>query len=124
MNAMYRFFNPNPHKSRVGDCTIRAICKATGKPWDEVYVSLCAFGFNSKDMPSANAVWGDYLYSLGFRRYLVEEMHYTVADFAHDHPEGVYILALDSHVVCVADGCYFDTWDSGDEIPIFYWKKG
>ncbi len=24
----------------------------------------------------------------------------------------------------VADGCYFDTWDSGDEIPIFYWTKG
>lgn len=124
MGDLWRPYNPNPGKGRVGDCTIRAICKATGKPWNAVFLSLCAFGYSAKDMPSANAVWGEYLYSLGFRRYLVEEMHYTVADFARDHPKGVYILALDSHVVCVADGCYFDTWDSGDEIPIFYWTKG
>lgn len=124
MDGLYRPYNPNPNKSRVGDCTIRAICKATGKLWNEVYTALCAFGFCSKDMPSANVVWGDYLYSQGFRRYLVEEMHYTVADFTNDHPEGVYILALDSHVVCVCDGHYYDSWDSGEEIPIFYWEKG
>ena len=28
-----------------------------------------------------------------------------------------------SHVVCVEDGKYFDSWDSGNEIPLFYWEK-
>nr|DAW82566.1 MAG TPA: hypothetical protein [Caudoviricetes sp.] len=35
----------------------------------------------------------------------------------------MYVLALSSHVVCVEDGTYFDTWDSGSEIPLFYWAK-
>ena len=44
-------------------------------------------------------------------------------DFCNDHPKGAYILALSSHVVAVVDGCYYDTWDSGQEIPIYYWTK-
>lgn len=37
---------------------------------------------------------------------------------------GRYLLALDQHVVAVVDGDYYDTWDSGNEIPIYYWMKG
>lgn len=48
---------------------------------------------------------------------------YTVNDFCIDHPNGTYILAIDGHVVCVTDGYYYDSWDSGDEIPIYYWIK-
>ena len=40
-----------------------------------------------------------------------------------DNPEGVYVVGLDSHVVAVIDGIYIDTWDSGNEIPIYYWKE-
>lgn len=29
-------YNPNPKERRVGDCAIRACCKATGRSWDEV----------------------------------------------------------------------------------------
>lgn len=81
--SRYVFYNPNPNKSRVGDCTVRAICKATGKAWEQVYASLCAFGFSFKDMPSANLVWGRYLKDLGFHRHLIEDdgYDYTVEDF-------------------------------------------
>ena len=48
---------------------------------------------------------------------------YTIADFCNDHPYGTYILATGTHVVAVIDGDYYDTWDSGNEIPIFYWQK-
>ena len=47
----------------------------------------------------------------------------TVSDFAEDHPKGTYILALSGHVVCVKDGDYIDTWDSGNEIPLYYWQQ-
>lgn len=33
-------YNPNPKERRVGDCAIRACCKATGRSWDEVYWNL------------------------------------------------------------------------------------
>lgn len=48
---------------------------------------------------------------------------YTVADFCKDHPRGLYVLAVNNHVVCVQNGDWFDTWDSGDEIPAYYWSK-
>ena len=61
----------------MSDCTVRAICKATGKDWGEVYLSLC----------------------------------------------GTYILALSGHVVCVQDGVIYDSWNSENEIPLYYWVK-
>ena len=120
-------YNPNPIRNRVGDCTVRAITKATGEDWDTIYTHLCFYGFICKDMSLANDVWGKYLRKRGFKRYLVDDKdkdYYTVNDFCQDHPTGTYILAIDGHVVCVVDGKYYDTWDSGGEIPIYYWTKG
>ena len=124
--SLYKFYNPNPTRQRVGDCTIRAICKATGKRWETVYVILCSFGLSTQDMPSANMVWGQYLRDLGFRRYLIDDDtgNYTVEDFCRDHQKGTYILAIDGHVVCAVDGFYYDSWDSGQEIPVYYWTRG
>lgn len=89
-------------------------------------MGLCLQGLIMGDMPSANSVWGAYLRQHGFARNVIPNTCpdcYTVAEFAADHPRGVYVLALSSHVVCVEDGSYFDTWDSGSEIPLFYWAK-
>lgn len=74
-------------------------------------------------MPSANRVWGAYLKEQGFRRRPIDD-DITVADFCRDHPEGTFLLCSDGHIVCVADGCYFDTWDSGQEMPLYYWERG
>jgi hypothetical protein len=105
---------------------VRAITKATGKTWKEVYLALSAYGYSLSDMPSANHVWGAYLRSQGFKRYIVDDNGrdlYTVEDFCKDNPQGTYILAIDGHVVCVEDGFYYDSWDSGQEIPIYYWTR-
>lgn len=122
----FSYFNPNPAGRQVGDCTVRAIAKATGKRWDEVYIGLCLEGLIMGDLPSANSVWGAYLRQQSFTRSVIPNTCpdcYTVAEFCTEHPKGVYVLALSSHVVCVQDGSYFDTWDSGNEIPLFYWAK-
>ena len=120
-------YNPNPQHNRVGDCTVRAISKAMDTDWETVYSWLTAYGFICKDMPSANNVWGHFLKRQGFKRYLIDDHgkeYYTVEDFCRDNPVGTYILAINGHVVCVCDGFYYDTWDSGKEEPIYYWKKG
>lgn len=126
MNNRFRYYNPNPQGNRVGDCTVRALCKATGKSWDYVHSALCAISNERCDMPSANHVWGAYLRLCGFSRHLVDDKKhdiYTVRDFCEDNPNGVYVLAIDGHVVTVFDGDYYDSWDSGDEIPIYYWTR-
>ena len=78
-------------------------------------------------MPSANYVWGSYLRRCGWKRYTLPNSCpdcYTVAQFAKDHSDGTYILAMATHVVCVQNGDWLDTWDSGDEVPLYYWQKG
>lgn len=125
--SRWKQYNSNPRRNRVGDCTVRAISKAMNRDWEEIFVGLTAYGFMMCDMPSANNVWGRYLKINGFSRYLVDDKgkdYYTVDDFCRDNPSGTYILAIDGHVVCVQDGYYYDTWDSGQEEPIYYWTKG
>ena len=126
MNNLFKPYNPNPCGCRVGDSTVRAICKATGESWEEVHSWLFLVGHELHDMQSANRVWGTYLKKLGFRRYPIndEKFDCTVEDFCRDHPEGTYILAIDGHVVCAVDGFYYDSWDSGQEVPMYYWAKG
>ena len=121
------FYNPNPDGRFVGDCTIRAICRLTGLDWDTVYAGTVFQGFLRKDMPSGNSTWGAYLRRHGYTRHIIPNSCpdcYTVRDFCLDNPKGKFLLALDQHVVAVVDGDYYDTWDSGREIPIYYWMKG
>lgn len=122
----YVKYNPNPDGKSVGDCVIRAISKATGKSWEDVYTGVCLTGYSMCDMPSANCVWGAYLRHNGFMREIVPNECpecYNVSDFAREHPRGTYILALTGHVVCVQDGDWYDSWDSGDKIPMYYWER-
>lgn len=123
---MFIYFNPNPIGNHVGDCVIRAVSKVTNQDWEKTYMEICLQGYMLKDMPSANYVWGAYLFDNGFQRYVIPNTCpdcYTVKDFCRDNPRGLYLLATGSHVVAVQDGNYYDAWDSGDEVPIYYWQK-
>lgn len=123
---MWKRYNPNPKGKQVGDCTVRAIAKVTGKDWDEAYIGISLQGFIEKDMPSANAVTTNFLKQNGFRRRTIPESCpdcYTVKDFCADHPTGTYLLGIGSHVVAVEDGDYWDSWDSGEENPVYYFEK-
>ena len=122
----WRPYNPNPQGKSVGDCAVRACTVALQKSWDDVYMELTMEGFARCDLISANHVWGRYLKRHGYKRAFVPddcETCYTVNDFCREHPKGTYVLALSGHVVAVQDGCYLDSWDSGAEVPIFYWFK-
>lgn len=115
--------NPNPHGKSVGDCMVRALSKATGESWDCTYIWLCVLGFLHADMNDSNEVMDCFLRKRGFKRGMIEE-ECTVDEFAAGHPMGTYVLALGRHVVCVKDGMYWDSWDSGKEIPLYFWCKG
>ena len=122
------YYNPNKHRNNAGDCTIRALTIALGIDWQSAYDELCDFGKRTWEMPSANITWGEFLEYKGFDRIIIPNMCplcYTIKDFCRDNPVGLYVLGTGSHVVTVIDGDYFDSWDSGDKIPIycFYRRK-
>ena len=123
---MFIQFNPNPLNKHVGDCTVRAICKLLDKDWDTVFCDITAKAFMLKDMPSSNAVWGRYLRTCGWTRHIIPDSCpdcYTVREFCSDHPRGRYLLATGTHVVTVIDGDYYDDWDSGDKVPLYFYDK-
>lgn len=120
------FANPNPQKNLVGDCVVRAIALVTNQSWDDTFLDLMVHSYMLKDMPSSNYVWSTFLHELGFERKVIPNTCpdcYTISDFSNDYPNGNFIVATGTHVVAVKDGNYYDTWDSGNEIPIFYWKR-
>jgi hypothetical protein len=123
---MWEKYNPNPNGARVGDCTVRAIAKATDKDWDDAYTALSLQGFLMKDMPSSNHVFGALLKQNGFVREVVPHTCpdcYTAEDFLADHPRGTFVLVFDNHVAVGQDGILFDTWDSTAEAVQFFWRK-
>lgn len=118
--------NPNPRRKSVGDCVIRALTIATNSDWDTVYLELMLIGYDMKDMPNSNEIWGTYLQDKGFTRESIPNMCpacYTVREFADDHPQGTYVIGTGTHAVAVVNGNYYDTGDSGDEVPVYVWKK-
>ena len=127
---MWRYLNLNPRGIHTGDCVVRACAFATGQSWDQTYEELCDEGFERKEMPSWNSTWWAFLERRGFHRHIIPDRCpycYTVADFAADHPYGTFVLFIPGnvgHVVALDRGDWFDTWDSGQEIPLAYWQKG
>nr|DAZ20368.1 MAG TPA: hypothetical protein [Caudoviricetes sp.] len=43
----WEYYNPNPAGNRVGDCAVRAICKATGFDWETVFYRINDTGMYS-----------------------------------------------------------------------------
>lgn len=119
-------YNPNPEGKRTDDCVVRAITKVTGYDWERVYAELAVQGMKYHDLFEKNYVWINYLRGKGYSRFVIPNTCpdcYTVAQFAEDHPRGTFLLGTGTHVVAVIDGDYYDTWDSGHEVPVFYlWR--
>lgn len=124
----YIFYNPNPRNKRTSDCVVRATCCALDLDWEQAYVNLFSKGFELCEMPDTGHVLKSLLREHGFRSHIAPDCPdcYTVAHFAHDHPEGRYVVAINgntNHVVGIIDGDWYDTWDSGEEVIAFYMRK-
>lgn len=122
---MWMRCNPNPMHKEVPDCVIRALCIALNERWTDIYDDLCRLGRKECNMPSADAVWGKYLYQRGFEPFLIPSVCpkcVTVNEFTKMYPEGTYIIGTGSHAVAVINGDYYDSWDSGEEVPSFFWR--
>lgn len=117
--------NPNPLGKQTSDCVVRAIAIATEQSWKRTYRELCELGEIEAELPNANSVWGLYLRNKGAKQFLLPESCpacITVRAFCEKYPTGVFVIGTGSHAVAVIDGDYYDAWDSGNEVPSYFWR--
>jgi hypothetical protein len=111
---------------RTDDCVIRAVSKVLNIPWEEAYLQLSMKGLELYDWGNSNAVWGALLRDKGFERELIPNTCpdcFTINDFCRENPKGTFVLGTGTHAVAVVDGDYYDTWASGDQVPIYAYRK-
>ena len=122
----FQYYNPNPSKRNGIDCAVRALSKALNITWEEAYTLLCTNGFIMYDMPNAIHIVNATLRQQGFERHIIPNECpncYTLKDYCEDHPNGIFVIGTGTHAVAVIDGDYYDSWDSGNVIPIYYFTK-
>lgn len=123
---MFIQINENPKNKLVGDCVIRAISTFLNQDWNTTYLGLAVQGYIDADLMSADEVWGNYLIHKGYERSILPHdcpSCLTVRDFAELHPNGKFLLFVGGHVVPVINGNYYDTYDSGDRVVIYFFQK-
>ena len=124
---MYRYENPNPSGRSTDDCLVRSLAIIMDVPWEKAYMDLCQRGLIIHDMPNKDSTLSLYMKEKGYKRYLIPEecpVCYSIRDFAREYRHGKYLVLTGNHAVAVMNGDYYDTTDSGEEIPLYYYKKG
>lgn len=128
-NKYYKYYQPNVKdlRDKYGDCVIRSLTKALDKQWLEVFEDLLPYARELQCMPNGKFCYEKYLTNNGFTYTGISNKkgskRPTVKSFTKEHKDGTYVLIVANHIVTVVDGCYYDTWDSGDCCLYGYWKK-
>lgn len=123
---VFEEYNPNPVGRKVGDCAVRAIAKALNTDWETAFILITFNAYQMGDMPSSDSVWGAVLRENGFYKKAIPDYCpdcYTVEEFCYDHPKGTFVLGFGGHVATVVDGKLYDSWNSSQEIPVYYWYR-
>lgn len=123
------FYNPHPDGKFVGDCVKRAFTKATERDYHDVQIELNRI---KREMHAKkfndDSVWREFLSRNGFVMKsfpaVPGQKRMTVEKLASiSKCDDVWVCRCAGHLVCVANGRYYDTWDSGDKCVYTAFKK-
>ena len=123
---MFVKYNPNPTGRNVEDCAVRAVAKALDVDWEKSFALLTRNAYEMGDMPHSNSVIGSVLRQHKFYRQAIPDFCpdcYTAEEFALDHPTGTFVLFFTNHVATIKDGNLYDSFDSSEEIPQYFWYR-
>ena len=116
--------NINPSGKKNSDCVIRAIAKAEGKTWLDVFDTLTMIARTNYGVLNDSKIYGEYLdkYPTVTVKCQVngELKRLTVADVCR--LEGIYIVKIAKHLTVVIDGKCCDTWDCTQKSAYKIWK--
>ncbi len=127
----YKYFQPNDKdlKDKVGDCQIRAFCKALNLTWVEAFdltIPICrelqTYTIFDCDLDKTKVAMKQLGFSYTGISNKKGSKRPTIEQFAKEHPNGRYIVSVAHHAVAVVDGYYYDTWDSGHKSLYGYYE--
>lgn len=127
----YKYFQPNDKdlKDTVGDCQIRAFCKALNLTWVQAFdltIPICRELQTYTIFDCDHTKTKQAMEQLGFKYTGISNKkgtkRPTVEGFAKAHPTGTYILTVSNHVVACVDGIYYDKWDCGYKSMYGYYE--
>lgn len=108
--------NVNPKKKKTGDCVIRAIAKACGLDYYNVYEQLYKISIKTGYILNEKRVEDKLLEQLGFekckqpkksngKKYQISEIDLLV------EPNDIVVIRCAKHLTCVIDYTLYDIWD-------------
>lgn len=119
--AQFVYYNRNPYGIEEEDCVCRAISLATGIDYEIIEQKLAITG-NLLDCDSLCVCCYKFLLEDVFKAKSVDCDYMSVAKFADNYPNGVYLVRVSGHLTCVIDNCVFDIWDCRNEIVTDAWE--
>ena len=109
---MYIEYNANPYGANIDDCVIRAITKATGKPYMDVMDGLIAVADEREDdwdIDELRTAW-TYLNLHGWGCCTPTNGRYTVKQYSEQITEP-RLLVVNGHMTYSEGGNVYDTWN-------------
>lgn len=120
-------YNANPKGKKTTDCVVRALTKATGKDYKEVYLELVDLSLQTGYFINEKRLEDKFLENNGFvkmkqpkkwdnTKYLAGEIDKLAS--------GTIIIRVAHHLTCVKDNVLYDIWDCRKKcISNYYIKK-
>ena len=119
--AKFEYLNVEPSGIKKNDCVTRAIKLASGLPYEEVRKKLF-FSAKLLDCPKLCPTCYSFFIQqvLGGVPKNCDGM--TVGEFADEHPNGTYLIRIQSHLLCIVDNTIYDLWDNRYRYCDLAWK--
>lgn len=132
--STFHFYNAHPKNKITGDCVIRAICTAMGRPYNEVYEELFRYSLKCGYMLNDKKCYERYLEEQGWRKhkqprkddntkYTGEEFCREVKEYTFNYPDHIIAHIGGHHLVAIIYGKVYDIWNSTDGCIGNYWTK-
>lgn len=126
--STFHYHNENPKGRITGDCTFRAIARATGISWKDVVMGMAEMSIRTGYAINDNKGIERYMESIGWIKMPQPKKpngkKYTGAEFCKKHREGNIVCSIGGHhLSCIIDGKINDIWDCTNKCIGNYWIK-
>lgn len=126
--AVFIYHNENPKNRITGDCTFRAVARATGKSWAEVVREMAEVSIKTGYAINDKKGIAKYMESIGWVKMAqprkADKSKYTGAEFCRSNPNITCVASIGGHhVTAIVDGKINDIWDCSGKCIGNYWIK-